>query len=78
MGKIRVNKERFSSADPNLLDSRHPALWTFSIQDRDICFWGTFHEAAHTARLYAEHHGMTEGAITLLDHTGTPSLRTVH
>lgn len=78
MGKIRVNKEQFAPADPGLLDSSLPALWTFSIQDQDICFWGTFHEAEYTARLYAERHGMTEGAITLLDRMGSPSLRTVH
>ncbi|HNR30602.1 MAG TPA: hypothetical protein PKI11_06910 [Candidatus Hydrogenedentes bacterium] len=78
MGKIHVDKERLARAEGGVLDSKDPALWTFSIQNEDICFWGTFPEAAHTATLYAERHGMIEGAIKVLDCMGASPLRTVH
>lgn len=78
MGKITVDTGRFAGAHEALLESEHPALWTFSIQNQNICFWGSFSQAAYTARLYAEKRGMTHGAITVLDCAGPLAAKTVN
>lgn len=70
MKSLYVDKERLPTGRRAVLERPYPALWTFSIQDQDICFWGTFKQAEHTARLYAEHLGMTSGTISVLDCRG--------
>ena len=78
MGQIDVDWTPFRAAYGCEPDRKQPALWTFSIQGRDICFWGTYRHAEETARRFAVTRGMTEGAIALLDHTVAPAPRLVH
>ena len=75
MGMIRVDKTRFLTGREDLLQTREPALWTFAIREQNICFWGSFPEAEHTARLYAAQKGMTQGTITLMDCAGPAAAR---
>lgn len=78
MGKITVDTGCFSGGHEALMESKHPALWTFSIQNQNICFWGSFSQAAHTARLFAEQRGMIDGAIAVLDCAEALSTRAVN
>jgi hypothetical protein len=73
MGQIRVDISRFSAAHQGRPGSGIPALWTFSIRDKDVCFWGAYPQAEAAARRYAHHRGMTEGTIFLLDYSGEPT-----
>ncbi|MFP4501181.1 MAG: hypothetical protein ACLFTT_09290 [Candidatus Hydrogenedentota bacterium] len=72
MGQIKVDTAAFAATHDRPPNEKQPALWTFSIQEKDICFWGTYAEARETARRYACSHGMCEGTITLIDCTGAP------
>lgn len=72
MGQIRIDTSRFSGANGGQPGSGAPALWTFSIRDKDVCFWGAYPQAEATARRYAHHAGMTDGTIVLLDCNSTP------
>ena len=67
MSTIVVDESKFVATHqqepkPNIL-----GLWVFSIQDRDICFWGRYPDAVSTAKLYAASRGLESGAITLVD-----------
>lgn len=68
MGHIDVDSTPFRREHGCEPDKQLLALWTFRIQGREICFWGIYRHAEETARRFAITRGMTEGAITLLDH----------
>jgi len=69
MGGIVVDQTRFLARHHGEPDARQQALWVFSIQERDICFWGRYPDAVSTAKRYAELHGVAEGTISLVDYT---------
>ena len=78
MGSIRVDESRFVARHHCQPDMHELGLWTFSIQEEDICFWGRYPEAVSTAKLYANCHGLDAGTITLLDCTGSLRGATKH
>ncbi len=78
MGQIKVDTAPFAAVYDREPNEKQPALWTFSIQKKDICFWGTYAKARETARRYAHNHGMHEGTIALIDCTGAPPNYPVH
>ncbi len=48
-------------------DNQSMGLWTFSIQERDVSFWGRYPEAESTARQYAVKKGLNSDAIRFVD-----------
>jgi len=70
MGSIVVDKARFVANHHGEPDLEQMALWVFSIEGRDICFWGRYEEVVSTAELYAHAHGVDRGPITLVDCSG--------
>jgi hypothetical protein len=71
MGSISVDQTRFVESHQTEPDRERIGLWVFTIQERDICFWGRYSEVLSTAEMYAHAHGIEGGTITLVDCTGT-------
>ena len=67
MGEIYVDQSEFKALHPAGPNPHAVGLWTFHIQEHDVCFYGRYREAASTAKLYACSHGLESGAITLVD-----------
>jgi len=42
-------------------------LWTFSIEGKDVCFWGNFEEVLKTTELYLKTKNLQNTTIYLLD-----------
>jgi len=58
------------SVDRGAGKDRCMALWTFAIQEQEVCFWGRYSEAESTARMYAQRYGLDSGTIALIDARG--------
>ena len=67
MGSICVDDSAFVRRTHHRPDAREWGLWTFHIEEHDVCFWGRYPEAVTTAKLYANTHGVETGTITLVD-----------
>ncbi len=78
MGSILIDTADFTASHHGEPDPHLPALWTFAIQERDVCFWGRYPEAVNTATRYANTHGVESGTITLVDCTGSLTRGTQH
>lgn len=70
MASICVDNTRFVTNHHHEPDHDQMALWVFSIQGKDICFWGRYNEVVSTAEQYAHAHGFEQGTISLVDCTG--------
>ena len=78
MSNIDIDMAQFEVGHRDDTDSADPALWTFSIQEKDVCFWGRYPDAASTAKEYAQSHGVVVGTIKLVDCTGSLRCWTRH
>jgi hypothetical protein len=78
MDEINVDKTNYDTTHTGDLDTKAQALWTFLIQERNICFWGRYPDAVSTAKQYAHCHGVDHGTITLVDCTGSVRGLTKH
>ncbi len=47
-------------------EQRHQALWTFSIADRTVSFWGRYTDVVSTAERFAAQQGLQSGPIALV------------
>jgi len=66
MGAIRIDESRYFAAYHHAPENGGQGLWIFNIQERDICFWGRYADAASTAQRYAETRGLQTGTIQLI------------
>jgi hypothetical protein len=67
MNGIMVDHSCYVARRQREPDANQTGLWTFHIQEQDVCFWGGYCEAVSTALRYAECHGMLGGSIVLVD-----------
>ena len=65
MGEIWVDTSGFAAGPA--AEDRRQALWTFTIADRTVSFWGRYPDAVSTAERYARQQGLRSGAIALVD-----------
>ncbi len=70
MSEIHIDRAKYIQTHRDETKSPFPGLWTFSIQEKNVCFWGKYPDAEVTAKEYAHIHGIDAGTITLVDCTG--------
>lgn len=70
MGVMHIDTTGYKATHPSGPDRGSQALWTFTIQDREVHFWGRYEVAASTAQQYAEQYGLGQAPIQLVECSG--------